>query len=150
MKEKTQNRKAYYDYYIEEKVEAGIILEGWEVKAIREKAFSIKEAYAVVQKNEIVLIGLHINPGAVNSLSSHKSYDPLRTRKLLLNKKEIAHFIGASKEPGYSLLPLNIYFSGKYVKVEIGLGKGKKNHDKRESEKNKDWQRSKERLMKNK
>ena len=150
MKENIQNKKAYYDYFIEEKIEAGIVLEGWEVKAIRAKGFSINEAYAVIQKNEIVLIGMHVNPNAISYLSTHQSQDPLRTRKILLHKKEISHLIGAVKQDGYSLLPLKIYFKGNKVKIEIGLGKGKKSHDKREAEKERDWEREKSRLMKKK
>lgn len=150
MKENIQNKKAYYDYFIEEKIEAGLVLEGWEVKAIRANSFSIKEAYAVIQKNEIVLIGMHINPNNISTLSTHITPDPLRTRKILLHRKEIAHLIGAVRQDGYTLLPLKIYFSGKKIKVQLGLGRGKKNHDKRDSEKQRDWEREKSRLMKKK
>lgn len=150
MKENIQNKKAYYDYFIEEKIEAGLVLEGWEVKAIRANGFSIKEAYAVIQKNEIVLIGMHINPNSISTLSTHITPDPLRTRKVLLHRKEIAHLIGSVRQDGYTLLPLKIYFSGNKIKVQLGLGRGKKNHDKRDSEKQRDWEREKSRLMKKK
>lgn len=150
MKENIQNKRAYYDYFIEDKIEAGIVLEGWEVKSIRAKGFSLSESYAVIQKNEIVIIGMHINPNITNSISTHTTPDPLRTRKVLLHKKEISNLIGLVKQDGYTLLPLRVYFSGNKIKIELGLGKGKKSHDKRNVEKQRDWDREKSRLMKKK
>ncbi|MEW9898301.1 SsrA-binding protein SmpB [Chitinivorax sp. PXF-14] len=142
------NRKAFHDYFIEEKFEAGIVLEGWEVKAIRAGRAQIKEAYVIVKNGEIFLIGAHITP--LLSASTHIKPDPLRTRKLLLKAEEIRKLIGKVERAGYTLTPLDLHFSKGRIKAEIGLAKGKKQHDKREAEKDREWQREKARLIRNK
>ncbi len=140
-----ENRKAFHDYFIEEKHEAGMVLEGWEVKAIRAGRANIKESYVVIRGEEIFLFGMHIAP--LTTASSHVSHDPTRTRKLLLHKKEIARLIGKVERAGYTLVPIDMHFKQGRIKLEIGLAKGKKLHDKREDEKKKDWEREKQRLM---
>lgn len=140
-----QNKKAFFDYFIEEKYEAGIVLEGWEVKAIREGKINIKEAYVIVQRGEVYLIGCHITP--LGAASTHVRPDAIRTRKLLLHAEEISKLIGKVERAGYTLVPLDMHFSKGRVKVLIGLAKGKKQHDKRETEKARDWEREKGRLM---
>ena len=140
-----ENRKAFHDYFIEEKHEAGMVLEGWEVKAIRAGRANIKESYVVIRGEEIFLFGMHIAP--LSTASSHVSHDPTRTRKLLLHKKEIARLIGKVERAGYTLVPIDMHFKQGRIKLEIGLAKGKKLHDKREDEKKKDWDREKQRLM---
>ena len=141
-----QNKKAFHDYFIEQKFEAGIALEGWEVKAIRAGRVQLKEAYVIVRNNEIVLIGCHISP--LPSASTHFQPDPVRTRKLLLHADEINRLIGSVERAGYTLLPLDMHYLRGRIKLEIGLAKGKKLHDKRQAEKDRDWQREKQRLMK--
>ena len=143
-----ENRKAFHDYFIEEKHEAGIVLEGWEVKAIRAGRSNIKESYVVIRGEEIFLFGMHITP--LTTASSHVRHDPTRTRKLLLHKKEIARLIGKVERAGFTLMPLDLHFQRGRVKVEIGLAKGKKQHDKRDAEKERDWNREKARLMRTK
>jgi SsrA-binding protein len=140
-----ENRKAFHDYFIEEKHEAGMVLEGWEVKAIRAGRANIKESYVVIRGEEIFLFGMHITP--LTTASSHVRHDPTRTRKLLLHKKEIARLIGKVERAGYTLVPLDLHYKQGRIKLEIGLAKGKKLHDKREDEKKKDWEREKQRLM---
>ena len=139
------NKKAFFDYFIEERFEAGIALQGWEVKAIRDGRVQIKEAYVVIRDAEIFLIGAHISP--LISASTHVVIDPGRTRKLLLNASEIKKLIGKVEQRGYTLVPLNLHFSKGRVKCEIGLGRGKKQHDKREASKDRDWQIEKARIM---
>lgn len=139
------NRKAYHDYFIEEKYEAGLVLEGWEVKAIRAGRANIKEAYVVVRDEEIFIFGMHITPLA--SASTHIHADPTRTRKLLLHAGEIARLIGKVERAGFTLVPLDLHYSKGRIKIEIGLAKGKKLYDKREDEKKRDWEREKQRLM---
>ena len=141
-----QNKKAFFDYFIEEKYEAGIVLEGWEVKAIRDNRANIKEAYVIIQRGEVYLIGCHVTP--LGAASTHISPDKIRTRKLLLHNEEIAKLIGKVERAGYTLVPLDLHFTRGRVKVQIGLAKGKKQHDKREVEKEKDWKREQEQLMK--
>ena len=143
-----ENRKAFHDFFIEEKYEAGIILEGWEVKAIRAGRANIKEAYVIVRNEELFLFGMHISPLA--SASTHVHADPVRTRKLLLHKKEISRLVGKVERAGYTLVPLDMHYLKGRIKLEIGLAKGKKQHDKREDEKKKDWDREKQRLMREK
>ncbi len=140
------NRKAFHDYFIEERYEAGLVLEGWEVKAIRAGRVQIREAYVVILAGELALIGAHISP--LPTASTHIHPDPTRTRKLLLHAAEIAKLIGKVERAGYTLVPLNLHFSKGRIKAEIGLAKGKKLHDKREAEKEKDWAREKQRWMK--
>jgi SsrA-binding protein len=140
------NKKAFFDYFIEERYEAGIVLEGWEVKAIRAGRVQIKEGYVVVRDAELFLIGAHISP--LQSASTHVTPDPVRTRKLLLKADEISKLIGKVEQRGYTLVPLNLHYTRGRVKCEIGLARGKKLYDKRETEKNRDWQREKARILK--
>jgi|TARA_B110000483_G_C17742692_1_gene369189 SsrA-binding protein len=140
-----QNKKAFHDYFIEDKYEAGIVLEGWEVKAIRDGRANIKEAYVIIQKGEIFLLGCHITP--MGNASTHINPDNIRTRKLLLNNDEIVKLIGKVERSGFTLVPLDMHYKGGYVKCEIGLAKGKKQYDKRATEKEKDWNREKNRIM---
>jgi SsrA-binding protein len=140
------NKKAFHDYFIEERFEAGLVLEGWEVKAIRGGRAQIKEAYVVVKEGEVFLLGAHISPLA--TASTHVSPDPVRTRKILLHEREIAKLIGKVERTGYALVPLDLHFAKGRIKLAIGLAKGKKQFDKRETEKQKDWAREKNRLMK--
>ena len=140
-----QNKKAFHDYFIEEKYEAGIALEGWEVKAIRAGRCQIKEAYIVVRKGEIFITGCHISP--LVTASTHVSTDSTRTRKLLLHADEINKLIGKVERAGYTIVPLDVHYSRGKIKLEIGLAKGKKQHDKREAEREREWQRQKQRLL---
>ncbi|KXW56613.1 SsrA-binding protein SmpB [Ferrovum sp. PN-J185] len=140
------NRKAFHDYFIEDRFEAGIVLEGWEVKAIRAGRAQIKEAYITVLNGELWLLGSHISP--LQTASTHVKPDPTRTRKLLLHGNEIAKLIGQVERAGYTLVPLNMHYAKGRIKVEIGLAKGKKQYDKREAEKQKDWQRERQRILK--
>ncbi len=142
------NRKATHDYFIEERFEAGMALEGWEVKAIRAGRVQIKEAYVIVRDAEIFVIGMHISP--LQSASTHIKPDPVRTRKLLLHEAEISRLIGKTERAGYALVPLDLHFTKGRIKMTIGLGKGKKMFDKRESEKERDWEREKQRLVRDK
>ena len=139
------NKKAFHDYFIEEKFEAGMVLEGWEVKAIRAGRANIKESYVVIRDGEIFIFGMHITPLA--EASTHIKPDPVRTRKLLLHANQISKLIGKVERAGYTLMPLDLHFEKGRIKVEIGLAKGKKQHDKREAEKSRDWEREKARLM---
>lgn len=141
----TANKKAFHDYFIEEKFEAGVILSGWEVKAIRANRVQIKEAYVLIKGGEMWIIGMHIT--ALTSASTHVNPDPTRTRKLLLHAEQIDKLIGKVERAGYTLVPIDLHFTRGRVKVEIGLAKGKKQHDKRESEKERDWVREKARLV---
>lgn len=142
------NRKAFHDYFIEERFEAGFVLEGWEVKAIRAGRAQIKEAYVLVRGAELFIIGMHISP--LLAASTHIQPDPTRTRKLLLHAQEIDKLIGKVERAGYTLVPLDLHFSKGRIKIEVGLAKGKKQFDKRESEKERDWAREKQRLMRDK
>ena len=140
-----ENRKAFHDYFIEERYEAGIALEGWEVKAIRAGRVQIKEAYVILQKEEPFVVGMHVSP--LPTASTHVRPDPTRSRKLLLNAEEIRRLIGKVEQRGYTLVPLDLHYSKGRVKVAVGLAKGKKQHDKREAEKDRDWQRQRQRLV---
>ena len=140
-----QNKKAFHDYFIEEQYEAGIVLEGWEVKAIREGKVQLKEAYVIIQRGEIYIIGCHITP--LGSASTHVRPDATRTRKLLLHSEQVAKLIGQVERAGYTLVPLDMHYTRGRVKVQIGLAKGKKQYDKRETEKERDWMREKARIM---
>ena len=140
-----QNKKAFHDYFIEEKYEAGIALEGWEVKAIRDNRAQLKESYVIIQRGEIYLLGCHISP--LGSTSTHVSPDNVRTRKLLLKGEEIAKLIGKVERSGYTLVPLDLHYKKGFVKCEIGLAKGKKQYDKRAVEKEKDWKREQARIL---
>ena len=143
-----ENKKAFFDYFIEERYEAGLVLEGWEVKAIRANRAQIKEGYVILKQGAFYLIGAHIS--ALPEASTHVNPDPVRTRKLLLHEEEIKKLIGRVEQRGYTLVPLNLHYKGGRIKLEIGLAKGKKQHDKRDAEKEKDWKREHEQLMKQK
>ncbi|WBF65848.1 MAG: SsrA-binding protein SmpB [Candidatus Kinetoplastibacterium crithidii] len=144
----TENRKAYHDYFIEDKFEAGIILQGWEVKAIRSKNVSIKEGYIVIKNGEIYIIGMHISP--LKTISNHITPDPYRTRKLLLNKNEIKKLIGKVDQKGFTLIPLNLHYKNNLIKLDIALCKGKKMYDKRNDSKEKEYKKEQERFLKSK
>ncbi len=140
------NRKATHDYFIEERFEAGIVLLGWEVKAIRAGRSQIKEGYVVIQGQELFLIGAHIS--ALPAASTHIICDPVRTRKLLMNAAEISRLIGKVERAGFTLVPLDLHFTKGNIKLAIGLAKGKKQHDKRASEKDREWVREKQQIIK--
>jgi SsrA-binding protein len=140
------NKKAFHDYFIEERFEAGMVLEGWEVKSIRAARAQLKEAYVIVRKGEVFLFGSHISP--LPTASTHITPDPVRTRKLLLNGEEIKKLIGKVERAGYTLVPLNLHYAKGRIKCEIGLAKGKKQHDKRDTEKQRDWQREQQAILK--
>jgi SsrA-binding protein len=140
------NRKAYHDFFIEEKHEAGLVLEGWEVKAIRAGRAHLKEAYVIIRGAELFLLGAHITP--LTAASTHVHPDPTRTRKLLLHGAETAKLIGKVVRAGYTLVPLDLHYKGGLIKLEVGLAKGKKQHDKRDAERDREWQREKQRLVK--
>lgn len=144
----TDNKKAFHDYFIEERYEAGLVLEGWEVKSIRAGRVNLKESYVVIKQGAVYLIGCHISP--LPTASTHIHPDPTRSRKLLLHAAEISKLIGKVERAGYTLVPLNLHFSKGRIKLEIGLAKGKKQHDKRAAEKEREWQREKQRLMRSK
>lgn len=140
-----QNRKARHDYHIEEKFEAGLVLQGWEVKALRAGKVNLAEAYVILQNGEVFLFGCRIEP--LSTASTHITPDPIRTRKLLLHQREIGRIFGGVKKDGYSCIPLSLYWSRGLAKCEIALAIGKKKFDKRASEKERDWNRQKQRLM---
>jgi SsrA-binding protein len=140
-----ENRKARHDYFIEEHYEAGMVLMGWEVKAMRAGRAQLKESYVYVRSGEVFLTGAHFSP--LNSASTHVTADPTRTRKLLLNRGEIDKLVGAVEREGYTLVPLELFWKAGRAKLRIGLAKGKKQHDKRSSEKDRDWERDRARLM---
>jgi SsrA-binding protein len=140
-----ENRRARFDYFIEERLDAGLVLEGWEVKSLRAGKAQITESHVYVRNGEAFVTGAHINP--LTTTSTHVIADPTRTRKLLLNKSEIAHLIGAVDRKGYTLVPLELYWRRGKAKLQVGLAKGKKQHDKRATEKDRDWQRDKARLL---
>lgn len=142
----TVNKKAFHDYSVEEKFEAGIALEGWEVKAIRAGRMNIKESYVIIKGGEIFLIGMHISP--LSTASSHNAHDPVRTRKLLLHGREIMKLIGKVERSGYALVPIDLHFCRGRIKLEIGLAKGKKQYDKRQDEQEKSGKREAARAMK--
>jgi SsrA-binding protein len=139
------NKKAFHDYFIEEQFEAGIALEGWEIKAIRAGRAHIKESYVIVRDGEAFIFGMHITP--LQQASTHVKPDPTRTRKLLLHAAQISKLIGKVERAGFTLMPLDLHYLRGRVKLQIALAKGKKQHDKRDAEKDKDWQREKARLM---
>ena len=142
-----ENRKAFHDYFIEERFEAGLALEGWEVTAIRAGRAHLKEAYVVVKNGEIVLLGAHITP--LTQASTHVHADPTRTRKLLLHREEINRLVGKVERAGYTLAPLDLHYKSGRIKIEIGLAKGKKQHDKRDTIKEREWNREQQRLLRN-
>jgi SsrA-binding protein len=140
-----QNKKAFHDYFVEERYEAGLVLHGWEVKAIRAGRAQINEAYVIVKDGELWVIGAHISP--LLAASTHINADPVRTRKLLLNAAEIKRLVGAVTQRGYTLIPLDLHFNKGRIKLEIGLARGKQKHDKRADERDREWQREKQRLL---
>lgn len=140
------NKKARFEYFIEERLEAGLALEGWEVKALRAGKAQLTEAYVLLKDGQAWLLGCHITP--LPTASTHVHPDPTRTRKLLLHRREIDRLVGAVERRGYALVALKIYWSRGRAKLEVGLAKGKKQHDKRATEKDRDWERQKSRIMK--
>lgn len=140
------NKKARYNYFIEDTFEAGIALEGWEVKSLRDRRAQLTESYVHVRNGEAWLFGAHISP--LHTASSHVRPDPTRTRKLLLHRSELDRLIGAVERKGYTLVPLNLHWTHGRAKLDIGLAKGKKQHDKRATQKDRDWQRQKARIIK--
>ena len=140
------NRKARHDYHIEEQFEAGLVLEGWEIKSLREGRGQIKDSYVRMKNGEAWLMGAHISP--LETASTHINPDPTRSRKLLLHAKELNKLIGATERQGYTIIPLNIHLKRNRAKLEIALAKGKKTYDKRQSEKQQQWSRDKQRLLK--
>jgi SsrA-binding protein len=141
-----ENRKARHDYFIEDSYEAGLALEGWEVKSLRAGRAQLKEAYVYLKNGEAWLFGAHFSP--LTSASTHVHADPTRTRKLLLHRHQLDHLVGAVERRGYTLVPLSLYWKAGRAKLSVGLAKGKKQHDKRAVDKDRDWQRDKARLMK--
>lgn len=140
-----ENRKARHDFFIEERLEAGLALQGWEVKSLRAGRAQLAESYVVVSHGEVFLVGAHVTP--LVSASTHVIATPTRQRKLLLNRAEIDRLVGAVERAGYTLVPLELYWKAGRAKLRIGLAKGKKQHDKRASEKERDWQRDKARIL---
>ncbi len=143
-----ENRRAFHDYHLEERFEAGMVLEGWEIKAIRAGQVQLTDGYVTIRDGQLFLIGCRINP--LRSASTHVHPEADRTRKLLMHKEEIRRLIGKVEQKGFTLVPLNLHYKGGLVKAEIALAKGKAQHDKRETEKKKDWEREKGRLMRHK
>ena len=141
-----QNRKARHDYLILETFEAGLMLEGWEVKSARENRVQINEAHIIIRRNEAWLLNAHFTP--LSTTSTHKIADPTHTRKLLLHRKELNTLMGRVEQKGLTIVPLSLYWKRNRVKAEIALAQGKKLHDKRAVDKDRDWQRQKERIMK--
>jgi SsrA-binding protein len=142
-----ENRKAFHDYFIEERIEAGLSLAGWEVKAIRAGRAHLKEAYVVVKGGQIVLVGAHITP--LSTASTHVQPDPTRTRTLLMHREEINRLVGKVERAGYTMAPLDLHYKDGRIKLEVGLAKGKKQHDKRDAIKDREWTREQQRLMRN-
>jgi SsrA-binding protein len=142
-----ENRKAFHDYFIEERFEAGLALEGWEVKAVRAGRAHLAEAYVVVKNGELLLLGAHVAP--LTTASTHVRADPTRTRKLLMHREEINRLVGKVERAGYTLTPLNLHYKNGRIKVEIGLAKGKKQHDKRATIREREWNREQQRLLRN-
>lgn len=143
-----ENRRARHEYHIEETFEAGIVLAGWEIKAIRAGQVQLTDGYVHIRNGELFMIGCRINP--LRSASTHVLPEPDRTKKLLMHKDEIRRLVGKVEQKGFTLVPLNLHYKGGRVKVEVALAKGKAMHDKRESEKKKDWERERGRLMRHK
>jgi SsrA-binding protein len=140
-----ENRRARYEYFIEDRLEAGLVLEGWEVKSMRAGRAQLAEAYVYIRNGEAFLIGAHLAP--LRTVSTHKPADPVRTRKLLLHRNELDRLIGATERRGFTIVPLELYWKQGRAKLQIGLAKGKKQHDKRATEKNRDWERDRARVL---
>ena len=141
-----QNKKARFDFFIEDRLEAGLALQGWEVKSMRAGKAQLTDSFVIFRDGEAWLLGSHVTP--LNTVSTHVVADPKRTRKLLMNRREIDRLIGLVERKGYTLIALELYWSKNRVKVAVGLAKGKKQHDKRDTEKDRDWQRDKARALK--
>ena len=141
-----QNKKARFDYFIEDRLEAGLVLQGWEVKSMRAGKAQLTDSFVIFRDGEAWLLGSHVTP--LNTVSTHVIAEPKRTRKLLMNRREIDRLIGLVERKGYTLIALELYWSKNKVKVKVGLAKGKKQHDKRDTEKDRDWQRDKSRALK--
>ena len=140
-----RNQKAFHDFFIEERFEAGIVLEGWEVKSLRDGRLQLRDSHVIISHGEAFLLGAHISP--LLTASTHITPDPTRTRKLLLNRTELNKLIGAVERKGYTIVPLSMFWKRGLAKVDIGLAKGKQQHDKRSTEKDRDWQRQKQRIL---
>jgi SsrA-binding protein len=141
-----QNKKARFDYFIEDRLEAGLALQGWEVKSMRAGKAQLTDSFVIFRDGEAYLLGSHVTP--LNTVSTHVVAEPKRVRKLLMNRREIDRLIGLVERKGYTLIALELYWSKNKVKVAVGLAKGKKQHDKRDTEKDRDWQRDKSRALK--
>ena len=141
-----QNKKARFDYFIEDRLEAGLALQGWEVKSMRAGKAQLTDSFVIFRDGEAFLLGSHVAP--LNTVSTHVVAEPKRTRKLLMNRREIDRLIGLVERKGYTLIALELYWSKNRVKVAVGLAKGKKQHDKRDTEKDRDWKRDKARALK--
>ncbi|WP_298627507.1 SsrA-binding protein SmpB [uncultured Legionella sp.] len=142
------NRKAGFEYFIEDQFEAGLVLEGWEVKSLRAGKVNLSDAHVIIKYGEAFLLGAQINP--LQTASTHTIPDPTRSRKLLLNRKELSQLVGSVERQGYTIVPLSLYWKKNKIKMKIALAKGKREHDKRDTIKNREWQRDKSRMMKNK
>ncbi|AAU28887.1 TPA: SsrA-binding protein SmpB [Legionella pneumophila] len=140
------NRKAGFDYFIEDQYEAGLVLEGWEVKSLRAGKINLSDSHVIIKYGEAFLLGAQIQP--LPTASTHFIPDPIRTRKLLMNKKELNHLIGSVERQGYTIVPLSLYWKKNKIKIKIALAKGKKEHDKRDTIKDREWQRDRSRIMK--
>ena len=140
-----ENRRARFDYFIEERFEAGLVLQGWEVKSLRASKAQITESHVFLRNGEAFMLGAHFAP--LNTASTHVAADPTRTRKLLMNRSELEYLLGAVERKGYTLVPLQLYWKSGKAKLQIGLAKGKKQHDKRATEKDRDWERDKARAL---
>lgn len=140
------NKKARFDYFIEEQIEAGLVLEGWEVKSLRAGRVNLTDAHVIIKRNEAFLLGSQIQP--LPTVSTHYVADPTRTRKLLLNRRELNKLIGAVERQGYTLVPMSMYWKNNKIKMLLALAKGKKTHDKRQSIKDREWNLAKQRVMK--
>ena len=141
-----ENKKAFHDYFIEERHEAGLVLEGWEVKAIRAGRAQLKEAYVILKGTEVFLLGMHVSP--LTTASTHTLPDPVRTRKLLLRGREINKLIGKVERAGYTLVPLDLHYTRGRIKLQVGLARGKKQFEKRDAEREREWRREQDMLMK--
>ena len=142
------NKKAFHDYFVEQRFEAGLALKGWEVKSLRAGRAQLKESYVILKHGEAWLVGAHISP--LKTASTHVETDPTRSRKLLLHHRELNKLMSAKDREGYTIVALDLHWTNNHVKLEIATAKGKKQHDKRETQKRKDWDREKHRIMKNK
>ncbi|HAV93302.1 MAG TPA: SsrA-binding protein [Proteobacteria bacterium] len=142
-----KNKKAYHDYLLEDKFTAGLVLEGWEVKAIRQHKINLSDSHVIIRQQECFLIGAHVTP--LPTTANYLKADPTRTRKLLLQRREISKLVGAVQQKGYTIVPCSLFLKDNLIKIQVALAKGKKHHDKRQAEKEKSWKREKQQLLKN-